>query len=356
MTRAGTRAGPRLALALSMCGCGSGGVTSPGASDGEHSTNASSSAGASQGSSSTQGFISQTSTGSVSGTSPSTGSSSATASSSSNAASSTAASDGGAPSPDPAAVARVTGWFAELPYGQNNIGSNQATYADAIVGACAAFGPPDSEDAAGWPADWQVYCQAIITAAILKESSYNASEVVTDAYATRTVTVTTTETADDPTVGLLQIRFSSTVHDFNAYGPIAKLVGVGCNYPALGHDTESGDSDFWAVSGPTANLAFMESIPCNVGLAAWYYFLNATGNGGSTAIYAQPYCAGSGVAGDVVIGLLSHLLGPAGAHPPDPTNAYVTFIKQWFTTFVGAVPSPDPFTVALAPSPAQYCQ
>jgi hypothetical protein len=62
------------------------------------------------------------------------------------------------------------------------------------------------------------------------------------------------------------------------------------------------------------------------------------------------------VAGDVVIGLLSHLLGPAGAHPPDPTNAYVTSIKQWFTTFIGGtLPSPDPFTVTLSPMVGQYC-
>jgi hypothetical protein len=37
-------------------------------------------------------------------------------------------------------------------------------------------------------------------------------------------------------------------------------------------------------------------------------------------VYAGPYCQGKGVAATMVVGLLSHLMGPAGAHPPDPNN------------------------------------
>jgi hypothetical protein len=247
-------------------------------------------------------------------------------------------------------VTRVIGWFTELPYGQSNIGTNQTEYADAIIDACTEFGPPDSEDQTGWAADWQEYCQAILTAAILKESSYNSTEVVVDAYATQ-------DGSNDPTVGLLQVRFSSTVHDYAYYGPLAKMAAVGCAFPDFSAYA-NGDTTFWRGQGGTAQYTtFMESIPCNVALAAWYYFTNATGNGGSTTVYAAQYCSGGGAAGDVVIGLLSHLLGPAGAHPPDPTNAYVTFIKQWFTTFIGGtLPTPDPFMVTLSPMVSQYCQ
>jgi len=245
---------------------------------------------------------------------------------------------------------RVESWFTQLPYGQNNIGSNQALYASAIVNACTEFGPPSSENQSGWPGTWQEYCEAIVAAGILKESSYDSKSVVNDSYGTQ-------NGANDPTVGLLQIRFSSTVHDYAYYGPLPKMAAVGCAFPDFSAHA-NGDMTFWRGSGGMQPyLSFMQSIPCNVALGAWYYFMNATGNGGSSAVYAAQYCAGMGVAGDVVIGLLSHLLGPAGAHPPDPSNSYVTGIKQLFTTFIGGtLPSPDPFTVALSPMVSQYCK
>ena len=105
------------------------------------------------------------------------------------------------------------------------------------------------------------------------------------------------ETADNPTIGLLQIRFSSTVHDFAAQGPQDRLACVGCTFPSTfaTHASESGDSDFWAVSGPTQNLTLMESVACNVGMGAWYYYTYATGNGNPSKVtYLAQYCAGQG--------------------------------------------------------------
>jgi hypothetical protein len=161
--------------------------------------------------------------------------------------------------------------------------------------------------------------------------------------------------ANDPTVGLLQVRFSSTVQDYNSYGPLDKMAAIGCAWPAALQSQASGSS-FWTTAGATTYLSFMQDVACNIGLATWYYFINATGNGGSSAIYAGPYCQGKGVAGTMVVGLLSHLMGPAGAHPPDPNNSYVTGIKARFTKLLGGLPSPDPFAAALSPEPAKYCR
>jgi hypothetical protein len=77
--------------------------------------------------------------------------------------------------------------------------------------------------------------------AIVAESSYVTSEVVNDAYGG----------TSDPTVGLLQIRFSSTVHDFNYSGPPAKIAAIGCDWPAeLPGETDS--DTFWKAQGANA--------------------------------------------------------------------------------------------------------
>ena len=44
----------------------------------------------------------------------------------------------------------------------------------------------------------------------------------------------------------------------------------------------------------------MQDVACNVALAGWYYFYNATGNGGANAVYISNYCGGSGIAGTMV--------------------------------------------------------
>jgi hypothetical protein len=174
-------------------------------------------------------------------------------------------------------------------------------------------------------------------------------------------------------VGLLQIRFSSTVHDFVAQGATAALSCVGCTFPAglATHKDEPGDSAFWAVSGPTQNLATMKDLACNIGLGAWYYYANATSNGKpSAATYLDAYCAGQGTAGNLITGLLSHFEGPDGGNGVVPnmagvnalqgTNAgayqYVTELKTQFDSMVGPVSGTHPFFIKLVPSASQYCR
>jgi hypothetical protein len=248
-----------------------------------------------------------------------------------------------------ASASTISGWMDQLPYGPKSLTVDQRTQIiDAIMKSCAAFAPS--------VANWVTYCEAVVTGAILQESSYNAASVVTDSYGTRSIS---SGTANDPTVGLLQIRFSSTVNDYNSYGPLDKMAGIGCSWPPelASHQSDGGDSAFWAQGGGTTYLSFLESVPCNIGLATWYYFSNATGNGGPTAVYAAQYCQGKGVAASLPVGLLSHLQGPAGPHPPDTGNSYVTNNKKWFTLFLGTV-TPDPYslTTTLSPEPSKYCR
>jgi hypothetical protein len=255
---------------------------------------------------------------------------------------------GGSVTPGPAdatELSTVSGWLTNTGSGLDswaytNIKKNFPTtdqfngLVGAIVRSCAAFAPA--------LANWQRYCEAVLSSAIVSESSYDPA-------------AGTTSGGNDPTVGLLQIRFSSTVQDYNSFGSLDKMAAIGCAWPAEFASQKSGSS-FWSTSGGSTYLAFMQIPACNIGLAAWYYFINATGNGGSSAVYAYQYCQGQGVAGDMVIGLLSHLMGPAGAHPPDPNNAYVTGIKTRVVKLLGGLPSPDPFGVSLPPEQTKFCR
>jgi hypothetical protein len=263
---------------------------------------------------------------------------------------------------DPAEVARVAGWLSNTNsglegYAYTNIdqyfppGAARDRLVHSIVGACAAFAPKVP--------NWQMYCEAIETSEIVSESSYipgnptpgppSTPSVNYDSYATRTG-------ANDPTVGLLQVRFSSTVHDYNYYGPLATIEAIGCSWPS-GLATQADVSTFWNTMGGTATyLAFMEDPACNIPLAAWYVYMNATGNGGANAVYAAAYCAGNGIAGNVVDGLLSYLEGPAFSRPADPTNSYPAGIKARFVKLLGGLPNPDPFGVTLSPDVSQYCR
>lgn len=266
---------------------------------------------------------------------------------------------------DPAAAATVSGYMDKLP---NNAPTQpaRAQIIDAIIKSCQVFGPVSAKE----PTWKREYCWAHLVAAIGKESSYNAALTIKDGYGTRT---TPAGKANDPTVGLLQIRFSSTVHDFVQQGALDSLSCVGCTFPAgfAAHKAESGDSAFWAVSGPPQNAATMQSLACNVGLGAWYYYLNATGNGKpSAATYLAAYCAGQGTAADLVTGLLSHLKGPDGGKGVIATingvNAlqgtdngayqYVTSIKTQFDSMVGPVTGTHPFFIGLLPNQTQYCR
>ncbi len=270
---------------------------------------------------------------------------------------------------DPGGAATIGGYLDTLPYGDPT-GTERAQVIDAIIKSCYEFGPPATDT--GWLPQ---HCWAHLVAAIEKESSYNQTENVLDTYGKRTVTVSgASETADDPTIGLLQIRFSSTVHDFEAQGPQDRLACVGCTFPSTfaSHASESGDSDFWAVSGPTQNLSLMESVPCNVGMGAWYYYTYATGNGNPGKVtYLSQYCAGQGTGANLITGLRSHLEGPASAYGVVPnvtsldalmtsdSNAYdyVSTIMGWFDKMEGitSVTDSHPFFIPLGPNPVQYC-
>jgi hypothetical protein len=219
------------------------------------------------------------------------------------------------------------------------VGPTRDKLVNTIVASCTAFAPKLP--------NWQLYCEAILASAIVSESTYNPTEVVQSP-------------ANDPTVGLLQVRFSSTVHDYNYFGPIPTITAIGCSWPTALQSLASSDPG-WSTLGATSTyLAFMEDTACNIPLAAWYYFYNATGNGGPTTasvVYIAQYCQGQGIAADVLVGLLSHNHGPAGfPRPADPNDPYAAGIKYRFTNILGALPTPDPFTVTLSPNVTQYCK
>jgi hypothetical protein len=266
--------------------------------------------------------------------------------------------------------ATVSGWLnnttavGALPsYAYTNIKQNFPAgaafnkLACSIAMSCVEWAPMET--------NWLRKCEAVLTSAIVAESSYNPASVVYDSYGGTT----------DPTVGLLQDRFSSTVHDFNYYGPMAKMAAIGCTWPSE-LLTQTDTSSWWKANGANY-LGFMQDVACNIGLAAWYYFYNATGNGGSSAVWISNYCAGQGVAGNMVVGLVSHLQGGSYTRPADANNPYpwgieccacgnpsgcsCTGCTGRFAAFMGigtsaSRPSPDPFQEALSPEPSKYCK
>ncbi len=356
-------------------GVGGGGQSAAGASG------KSSSGGASAGASSNAGGAPGSSGASSSG-GASTGASSG-AGGASGASGSSGGSGGGTgpaacPGADTTEFALVSGWLdntatkGALPaYAYSNIGKNFPAgaafdkLACSIATSCVEFAPMET--------NWLRQCEAVLTSAIVAESSYTPSSDVVDAYATRTVGAVT---ANDPTVGLLQIRFSSTVHDYNYYGPLPKIAAIGCTWPT-GLSSQPDTDTWWATQGGVSYVPFMQDVACNIGLAAWYYFYNATGNGGANAVYISDYCGGHGTAGTMVDGLLSHLMGGGYPRPADANNAYpwgieccaggspsdttCTGCTGRFAAFMGigtsaARPSPDPFQEQLAPETAKYCR
>jgi hypothetical protein len=258
---------------------------------------------------------------------------------------------------DPAEITRVSGWLKNtisvnaLPnYAYSNIKTYFPTTAAfdklvcSIVMSCTEWAP-------SLP-NWLLYCEAVITSAIVSESSYNPNGVVYDTYARRAITG---GTADDPTVGLLQDRLSSTASAVNFYAPLAKMAAIGCSWPpAL--VTLASSSTIWSTGGGTTYLSFLEDPACNIGMGTWFYFSNATGNGGTTVVWTAGMCAGNGIAGNMIVGLLSHLQGGNYTRPADPNNSYVTGIKARFALLLGGLPSPDPFTQVLPPEPSKYCK
>jgi hypothetical protein len=293
-----------------------------------------------------------------------------------------AAQNSACPGADPTEFSLVQAWLKNtttvgaLPgYAYTNITSNFPAgaafnkLACSIAMSCVEFAPKET--------NWLRKCEALLTSAIVAESSYIPTSVVN-------------APATDPTVGLLQIRFSSTVHDYNYNGPMAKMAAIGCAWPSA-LLTQADTASWWSSNGPNY-LAFMQDVACNIGLAAWYYLYNATGNGGATngnVVWISDYCSGNGIAGNVLYGLDSHLdggnnisrSGTTGtlswsnlsggdlAYPlgieccscGNPTTCTCTGCTGRFAALMGigttaAHPSPDPFVETLAPEPTKYCK
>lgn len=311
---------------------------------------------------------------SSSGASGSSGTSSG-ASSGASGSSGASSGDGGASSgdggPDPActsaaaepqAAAQIGTWLDQLPYG-NPTGTAKTEVIEAILRTCHVFAPANA-------AFTKKYCHAHLVAAILKESSYDPALLGKDAYSKRAIG---NQTANDPSVGLLQIRFSATVKDYALLGHLDKMACIGCDIPQelVTNANQSNDSTFWAVTGPTKYMSLMQKRACNVGFGAWYYYENATGNGnGSKTTYAEQYCAGQGTSANLVTGLRSHLMGPdvgrgvianiAGVNALQNSDSnsyeYVTEIKSRFDGMIGAVSGTHPFFVLLQPEKPRYCR
>lgn len=171
-----------------------------------------------------------------------------------------------------------------------------------------------------------------LVAAINAESSYDTQAGATGA-------------AGDPSVGLLQIRFSSVVLDFANYGPVDALTRIGCNFGTVT------SSDSYATKG-----AMMLDVNCNIAIAAWYYFIFASGNGGPSVVWVDQYCSGGGVAGNLHIGMASFLMGGDAAHSSlSGADFYYNEIKSWFdpcVTYSGT----HPFELSIQPDTGKYCK
>ena len=384
-TQSGGGGSPQTGGSLGQGGVNSGTTSPTSGGTTTHTTTGTNASGAStSGGSSSKGGASSTGGTSSKGGTSSTGGTSSKGGSSATGGTATGGTTGSTtcPDADPAEFALVQAWLhnttakGALPsYAYNNIATNFPAgvafnqLACSIAASCKEFAPNET--------NWVRKCEAVLASAIVAESSYNPASVVTDTYATRSVNGTT---ANDPTVGLLQIRFSSTVHDYNYYGSIPKMTAIGCNWPTT-LTTQADDATFWATKGGTTHLSFMQDVTCNVALGAWYYFYNATGNGGSAATWIADYCGSKGgTAGTMVVGLLSHLMGGNyskttagndGTHVypwgieccanGNPASSTCTGCSGRFAAFMGigttaARPSPDPFAENLAPDKSKYCR
>jgi hypothetical protein len=261
--------------------------------------------------------------------------------------------DASQPAPDAStidAMNTISGWMnACLPYG-NPTGTFRTTVLQAIVDACDAFGPPETNP--GWK---KQYCWAHMMGAILAESSYQVDTIA--------------DPGQDPTVGLTQIRFSSVVCGFYTGGPQAVLEAMGCTFPSdfAAHASEPCySSTYWQTTGgDAAHTAFMETPQCNIGMGAWAYYLFATGGGdAATTQYQDAICAGQGQSADLATGLCAYLEGPSNTFAniksmsdvPAGAMDYVTKIKGLMDCALGTVSGTHPLFISLAPNPPQYCK
>jgi hypothetical protein len=273
-------------------------------------------------SSATGGTPSTGGTSSATGGTPSTG---GTSSATGGTPSTGGAGTGGTITVDPTVGAAINACIDKLPYGGRDMSADKrAPIVSAIVSTCAEFAPPGAQ--------WQTHCQMFLVAAINAESSYDTRAGTQGA-------------GTDPSVGLLQIRFSSVVRDFADYGPVAAMARIGCDFGTVT------SSDSYATKG-----AMMLDVNCNIAIGAWYYFIFASGNGGSNVVWVDQYCAGRGVAGNLHIGMASFLMGGDAAHSSlSGADFYYNEIKSWFdpcVTYTGT----HPFELSIQPDTDKYCR
>ena len=266
---------------------------------------------------------------------------------------------------DPAAAAIVEGYLDKAPSAPSDP-TLREEIVEAVLRSCESFGPSPATNT-GWKRE---HCWAHLLASMSKESGYDPKVSVKDTYGSRAIG---NQRANDPVVGLLQVRFSSTVHEMVALGNTDRLACVGCPIPdaVKAHAAEGGSTPYWAVTGPTENMSLLQNAACNVGMGAWFYYVHATGNGKASAVtYPDAYCKGEGTGGNLITGLLSHLKGSEGGkgivanqgaldalrNTDSGAFNYVTQIKGLFETMAGPPAGGSPFFVKLAPDTTMYCQ
>ena len=234
---------------------------------------------------------------------------------------------GGTTVVDPGASAAINSCMDQLPWGARDLSpTERAPIVTAIINTCVEFAPPGEE--------WQQWCQMFLVAAINAESSSDVLAGTVGAGPN-----------DDPSVGLLQIRFTSTVRDFADYGPVDALTRIGCDFGTVT------STDSWATKGD-----MMLDVNCNVAIGAWYYFIFGSGNGGTDAVWVFQYCQGGGVAGNLHIGMACHLMGAEAAHSSlSGADFYYDEIKSWFDPCVSYT-GEHPFERVIEPDRGKYCR
>lgn len=186
---------------------------------------------------------------------------------------------------------------------------NYQSIGDAILDACKIYFPDIPLK----------HCSRIFVATTLKESTFNKYEI---------------HEADNqyPTLGLLQIRKSSTVYDYYDYSNTGYL--------------QERDILF---ENPTNEQ--MQNILYNIHLGMWYISIHARSN----ARYAKEYCTKeNNDTGAIAVGLSSHRIGPTAYQEGsqlETAEGYVNWIKTKYLelfTNEGIVPEEDYFSKPLA--------
>ena len=227
------------------------------------------------------------------------------------------------PGADPTELALVRAWLnnttatGALPnYAYANIrmlhpaGAAFDRLACSIAMSCREFAPAGS--------NWLRKCEAVITSAIVAESSYNPASVVVELLRHAQRERDDGERSDGgPTPDPLQLHRSR----------LQLLRPDGENdrhrlHVALRAELASRQRRLLGDRSAARRTSRSCRTSLQRRLATWYYFYNATGNGGTNPVWISNYCASQGVAGNMIIGLLSHLLGGNFPRPADVNNPY----------------------------------